>query len=70
MKFYKNEQPNTRAKGYCRNQMKLFIYLFSIAVATLLFVAEDYFWFGAYVVFSSVTIYFGNKKDNEYLDFN
>lgn len=27
--------------------MKLFIYLFSIAVATLLFVAEDYFWFGA-----------------------
>jgi len=50
--------------------MKLFIYLFSIAVATLLFVAEEYGWFGFYVVFSSVTINYENKKDNEYLDFN
>lgn len=50
--------------------MKLFIYLFSIAVATLLFIAEEYGWFGFYVVFCCIIIYFGNKKDNEYLDFN
>lgn len=50
--------------------MKLFVYLFCIAVATLLFLGEDYGWFGFYVVFCCITIYFGNKKDNEYLDFN
>ena len=50
--------------------MKLFIYLFSIAVATLLFIAEEYYFFAAYVVIVGNIIYFGNKKDNEYLDFN
>lgn len=50
--------------------MKLFCYIVFLAIASLLAYDNEWGWFWAYVVIVSAIIYFGNKKDNEYLDFN
>jgi len=50
--------------------MKLFIYLFSIAVATLLFIAEEYYVFGAYIVIAIALIWTGNAFEKSFINHN
>lgn len=44
--------------------MKLFVYLFSIAVATLLFVEQEYYVLAPYIVIASFLIGYGNYLEN------
>lgn len=50
--------------------MKIAVYILSLSIALLLAFDDEWFVFWVYVVIVGNIIYFGNKKDNEYLDFN
>ncbi len=50
--------------------MKLLCYIVFLAIAFLFAFDGEWIVFWVYFVIVGNIIYFGNKKDNEYLDFN